>query len=199
MIKGLSIPFYALYNFSAGAVSYTNGGRVGKAVTYSTDIQVSEGSNFHGDNDIAETENGKFTGGTLTLETTNLSQELSLTLFGLKSKNVMVGESQVPMNVYDDDAKSPDIGFGIIEWHQVDNVDSYRAVILMRTYFNLPGNSANTMGESVDWQTRQITGVIKRSELNNETEKHPWMYEAWVDTEAEALALLEEILGVPEG
>jgi len=196
MIKGLSLPYYARYSFVGGDIVYSNGGSVGKAVRYATDFNISEDSDYYGDNGKAETEQGKFIDGTLTLETTHLSQALSKTLFGLKEKTVTVDTTDVKMNVYDEDAKSPYLGFGIIEWHQVDNVDHYRAVVLLRTVFNISANAATTKGESVDWQTREIQGKIERTQLNNATEKYPWMYEAWLDTEAKALAVLRSVLNV---
>lgn len=196
MIKGLSLPYYALYNFDGSSIVYSGGGNVGKAVRYSTEFNIGEDNPFYADNGKAEIDKGKMIDGTITLETTHLSRELSKTMFGLKEKTVAVDAKSVTVNVYDDDAKSPYLGFGIIEWHQINNVDKYRAIVLLKVAFSIPSNAANTKGESVEWQTREISGTIERSDLATETEKYPWMYEAYCDTEAEALAFLRTVLNI---
>ena len=89
-------------------------------------------------------------------------------------------------------------GFGIIETHQINDVDRYRAVILCKTTMAIPAEAATTKGESIEWQTKEIEGTITRSDENTENYKHPWKREAWFDTEKEAMEYLKTILNVLE-
>lgn len=198
MIKGLRLPYFAKYNNNNGTVTYSDGGTVGKAVQYSVSIQKSDDNHAYADDGIAETDKGKFLNGNLSLQTSNLSQELSMTLFGLTQKTITVDEKEVTVNVYSDGDVSPDLGFGIIEWHQVDGVDSFRAIVLLKTYFSVPEDSATTKGETVSWQNRTIEGVIQRSDEAEENGLRPWKYEAWFDTAAEAEAFLRTVLNIPD-
>lgn len=197
-IVGLRIPYSAKYGYDeiTGTVTYSGGVKVGHAVEYSTTINRSDDNHLYGDDMIAETAKGKFQNGELTLITTEFTQEISKTLLGLKTISKTIGGSEVEVTVYDDDAVSPDLGFGIIEWHQINNADQFRAVVLLRAYFNIPDDAATTQGESVEWQTPEITGAIMRSEINNSEEKHPWKYEAWFATADEADAFLQSILNI---
>ena len=78
-------------------------------------------------------------------------------------------------------------GFGIIEEHQIDDVDKYRGVILCKVSMNIPAEAATTRGERIDWQTKEIEGAISRSDENTANYKHPWKREAWFDSEEEAM------------
>ena len=69
---------------------------------------------------------------------------------------VQVGETSVTELVYDDDMKGTPKGFGIIETHQINDVDKFRAVILCKVTPSIPANSATTKGESIDWQTKEV-------------------------------------------
>ena len=108
------------------------------------------------------------------------------------------GEKEVTELVTDDDMKQTPKGFGIIETHQINDVDRYRAVILCKTTMAIPAEAATTKGESIEWQTKEIEGTITRSDENTENYKHPWKREAWFDTEKEAMEYLKTVLNVLE-
>ena len=82
---GLSKPYYAVYSTAGSVVSYANGGVMGKATEANIEINTSDNNNLYGDNAIAETDR-QFTSGTLTLSTTDLSQEVSKAILGLKEE-----------------------------------------------------------------------------------------------------------------
>ena len=73
---GLSKPYYAVYSAAENVVTYANGAVMGKATEANIEINTSDNNNLCGDNAIAETYR-QFTSGTLTLSTTDLSQEVS--------------------------------------------------------------------------------------------------------------------------
>lgn len=199
-IKGLSRPVIGDYIKGEGnAVTYSNPEVADKAVEYSVSWTTTEDNPLYADNDIAENDSGTFQSGELTLNTSDLSQDLSKRVLGLKTVETTYGEGKKATElIYDGDAKSPYLGFGIIEMHQVDGEDMYRAVFLPRIKFNLPEEAATTKGETIEWQTKSITAKILRSEVMDENYKKPWMIDAWFESEFEALEYLRFKCGATE-
>lgn len=196
-IKGLSIPVFGKYTCVDETVTYTDGMINPHAVSYSIAVQSSESNPLHGDNRIVENDIPRFNSGTVTLETDDLVQEVSKFLLGAKEIERSYGEGKsVKALIYDDSQKAPELGFGIIEEHQNDNVDQYRAVILKRVQFNIPEDAATTRKNTIEWQTKTIEGSIMRSEEVTEEVKYPWKEEATFDKESEALEYLKAMLGV---
>ena len=195
-IKGLTNPVFGEYNYNGNAVTYSNGFVCGKAVEYSFEPETSDNNPLYGDDNIAENDFGSFNGGTLTLNTTDLDAYTSRRLLKLKEVQVQVGSVQVTELVKDDDAKPVPLGFGIIETHQINDVDKYRAVILCKCTPNIPQEAATTKGESIEWQTKEIEFNAARSDENTANYKHPWEREAWFDTHAEAYEYLKTVLNV---
>lgn len=78
---GLSKPYYAIYAEAGGVVSYSDGAVMGKATEANISIETTEDNNLYGDNGLAETDR-RFANGTLTLSTTDLSQEVSKAIPG---------------------------------------------------------------------------------------------------------------------
>ena len=197
-IKGLAIPVFGEYNYNGAAVTYTNGFVAGSAIEYGVEIETSDNNPLYGDDHIIENDYGTFNTGTLTLNTSDLDQYTSKRLLGLKEVQVPVGESQVTELVTDDDAKQTPKGFGIIETHQINDVDKFRAVILCKVAMSIPSEAATTKGESIEWQTREVEGTINRSDENTTNYKRPWKREAWFDTQDAALEYLKTVLNVLE-
>lgn len=190
-IKGLSIPICGEYNNNNGAVTYSNPLVVNKAVEYSVAWTVGDNNPLYADNGIAENDKGTFQSGELTLTTADLPQELSLKILGTIQITETVGEKEVTVQIFDDKRNSPYLGFGLIELHQESDVDQYRAIFLNKIFFNLPENAATTKGETIDWQTSQITAAIMRSDEVSANRVHPWMEDAWFESEADALGWLK--------
>lgn len=191
-IKGLSIPVVAEYSATDTTVSYAKGIVAGKAVEYQVAWTTSEANNLYGDDQIVESEAGTFQSGELTLGTTDMTQDVSKLILGLKTATFSFGEEQTANElVYDDDMKNPYLGFGIIETHQINDENKYRAVLLPKVRFALPENAATTKGETVEWQTPRITGTIYRSDQVDSNYNHPWMIDAWFDKQSEAIAYLK--------
>lgn len=190
-VKGLSIPVFGKYTNTNGTVTYSNGMTIGHAIEYSIDVEASDDNPLYGDNKIIEHDKGTFSTGTLTLNTSELTGEASKWLLGLTETSVTVGQSTVTEYVFDDDLAPTVCGFGIIELHQINDVDQYKTVLLPKVKPNIPASAATTKGETIEWQTQEITFTIERSD----EEKHPWKKEAWFTSEADALAYLNAQLG----
>lgn len=193
-IKGLSYPVCGNYTNTDGAVTYAEPFIADAAIEWGVSWTTSENNPLYANNAIKENDKGTFQSGELTLSTADMTQELSVKLLGTKTKQTQLGQAggqlQVTEQIFDDSRSAPYFGYGIIEQHQIDDVDKYRAIFLHKVYFNIPEEAATTKGETVEWQTKSITGIIQRSDEVTEDRMHPWMTDAWFDTESEALTYL---------
>lgn len=196
-IKGLSKPVCANYSAEGNKVTYTGAFAADKAVEYSFEAEVEDDNELYADNQVAETATGRFTSGKLTLKTADLSPDLSKKILGLKTVTRQIGEDTVSEIVYDDDQKTPYMGFGIIEEHQIDNETKYLPVIFPKIHFSIPKDAATTRGDKVDWQTKEITANVLRSDEVDENYNHPWKItpQEMYATEAEALKYNNAVLG----
>lgn len=167
-IKGLSKPVCANYTAVGNAVTYSDAYAADKAVEYSFEADVAEDKDLYADNQVAETAAGRFVSGKLTLKTADLTPELSKKILGLKTVTRQVGEETVTEVVYDDDQVAPYLGFGIIEEHQIDNKTGYLPVVFPKIRFSIPADAATTRGDEVDWQTKEISGTVVRSDQVDE-------------------------------
>lgn len=181
------------YAVSQGAISYTAGKVLGKAVSYTINLDEPTQNNLYGDNEIAESDNQIFTTGNIALNTTEFTPDIRGWIFGIEPEEVTVGSKTVNVYNYDDDTKPIDFGVGFIEDKQVNNVDQWAVKILNRVRARIPGTSANTKGETIEWQTPTITCDIYR----DETAKRRWQRETEVfTTEADAKEFLNSIFGI---
>lgn len=192
---GLSKPYYAIYSETGGVVSYSDGAVMGKATEANISIETTEDNNLYGDNGLAETDR-RFANGTLTLSTTDLSQSVSAAILGIKETELTgidgVTDTGVKELVYDDLQQSPYLGIGFIIKKKVNGVDKWRGVVLSKVMFSVPEDAATTQGESIEWQTPELTGAIMR----DDSATHVWKKEATFTTEAQAEAYIKARLGI---
>ena len=192
---GLSKPYYAIYSALSGTVTYSTGGIMGKAIEANIEIETSEDNNLHADNAIAETDK-TFTGGTLTLSTDELSQEVTKAMLGVTETPITeitgVTDEDVNELIWNDDQRTPYLGIGMIVKKMVGGVLKWRAVVLTKVMFNIPADAATTQGESIEWQTPELSGTIMR----DDTAKHTWKTEATFTTEAQAEAYIKDKLSI---
>lgn len=191
---GLSKPYYAKYVNTDGVVSYTGGGLFAKAIEFSASIESSEEDNLYADNMIAESDRS-FKSGKINVTTDDIEQAATAAILGITPKSITIGENTITELVYDDDMVVPDLGFGIIIKKKVNGALKWRAVILHKIKFNIPEDAAKTQGESIEWQTPSIEGVIMR----DDSSKHAWKSEATFDTEANAEAYIKYKLNISSG
>lgn len=93
-IKGLAVPVFGNYHYNGLSVVYTDGFVAGAAIEYGIEVETSDNNPLHGDNRIIENDYGTFNTGTLTLNTSDLDQETSIRLLGLKEVKINVGEKR---------------------------------------------------------------------------------------------------------
>lgn len=192
---GLSKPYYAIYAEAGGVVSYSDGAVMGKATEANISIETTEDNNLYGDNGLAETDR-RFANGTLTLSTTDLSQEVSKAILGLTEQAITgidgVTDTSVKELVYDDTQVTPYLGVGFIIKKKVNGVYKWRGVVLPKIMFSVPEDAATTQGESIEWQTPELTGAIMR----DDSATHAWKKEATFTSEAQAEAYIKARLGI---
>lgn len=191
---GLSKPYYAIYANSGNTVTYSAGGVLAKAVEFSAEIESAEDNNLYADNTIAETDRS-FSSGTLTITTDDLTQTASAAILGLTPVAVSITglTTEDPTElVYGEAQTIPYLGFGVIIKKKVSNAYKYRAVVFTKIMFSVPSDAATTQGETIEWQTPELSAVI----LRDDTASHNWKRESTMDTEADAEAYIKNCLNI---
>lgn len=192
---GLSKPYYAIYSNTGTTVSYANGGVMGKATEANIEVETTEDNNLYADNSIAETDRS-FAGGTLTLSTDDLSQEVSKAILGIKEETIGeitgVTDEDASELIYDDTQKTPYLGTGFIIKKKVGGVYKWRAVVLTKVMFGIPSDAATTQGETIEWQVPELSATILRDDSAN----HVWKREATFTSEAQAEAYIKDRLSI---
>lgn len=194
-VIGLSKPYYGIYSATGNAVSYANGAVMGKATEANIEIDTTEDNNLYADNAIAETDRS-FAGGTLTLSTDDLSQEVTKAILGLTETAITgidgVTDTTVKELVYDDTQTTPYLGVGFIVKKKVGGAYKWRAVVLSKVMFSVPADAATTQGESIEWQVPELSATIMR----DDSETNMWKREATFTTEAQAEAYIKARLNI---
>lgn len=191
---GLSKPYYAVYSNTGSTVSYSNGGILAKAVEFSAEIENTDDNNLYADNAIAETDRS-FSGGTLTITTDDLTQEASAAILGLTAQSITIEgvTTETPTELIFGEAQTiPYLGFGIIIKKKVGGIYKWRAVVFTKIMFNVPSDAATTQGETIEWQTPELTATIMRDDSTN----HVWKRESTLDSEADAEAYIKNCLNI---
>ena len=183
---GFSLPYVALYAASGGTITYSSGAKLARGVNVSIAPENGSDNKFYADNIVAETDAGKFTGGTLTLTVDGLKPAVRKLIFGLPA-------STGGWTAYGDDMAVPYVGVGFIARQQSEGTVTYTPIVLAKCKFNLPSDEAATQEEDISWQTETLEADIMRADDAN----HVWKYLGdEQSTEAEAEAALKTKLGI---
>lgn len=156
--------------------TYGSGFVVGKAMK--ADIQINAANAFlYGDDAVAESDTG-FTGGTIGLGTTQMTDDIQKKLLGHKQA---AEGGEITANI-GDIAEYHGVGFYA---PKLDNhVRKYRAMWFVKVAFADPNESLTTKQGSTSFTTPEMPGTIM------EDAKGDWKKEQTFDTEAEAIAYL---------
>ena len=183
---GFSKPYVALYTCTNGVISYSDGQPLARGVEVNVEPESSEDNNFYADNQEAESDSGKFTGGTISLTVDGLLTAAERLVMGLPAAT----EGWMD---YDDDQQIPEVGIGFIRRVMSGGVTSYIPYILVRAVFSqIPVNGA-TQEEEIDWQTTELSATLKRGQ----DAKHRWKRVGQnCQTEEAAEAMIQAALGI---
>ena len=76
---------------------------------------------------------------------------------------------------------------------QQNNVTKWVALVYPKIQFQNTGDAASTQGETIEWQTPELSATIMR----DDTAKHAWRYISTpLDSEAEAEAAVKKLLNI---
>ena len=197
-IIGCSYLKYALYANSQGSISYSGGGTAAKLTSVDISLDTPSDNDFYADNAIDETDN-VFAGGTLTVNTNDLTDAVAKILLGLQEL-ALTGDDAITGNtdtgvkeiIFDNRQATPFLGIGMIIKHKRSGVDAWTGVVLSKVQFNVPNDAAETQGKTISWQTPTLTGKILRDDSVNQR----WKAQATWTTEAQAIAYVNARLSI---
>ena len=168
--------------------TYGTGLVVGMAIGADVSIELSD-AKLAADDTIAEIENG-FVSGTISMGVDDLSDAALKAWLGVQEAS-LGGEATIRnAATYD----SPEGGFGYYRVRKKAGVRSYRAYWYHKTKWGIPSENAATKPDgSMEWQTPTIEGeILTALDLANS-----WRDEVTFDNEADAIAWLDGLAGVP--
>ena len=188
---GISKPYFAVYSESSGTVSYSSGKLLGKAVQVDLALDAASDNVLYADNAPAESDT-QFAGGTLTVTTDDLIAGDMVTYLGVDSE--AIGSSSTDKwYVFNDEQVVPYCGFGGIIKKIKNGVTYYVAFALAKIQFNNPALAVTTQGQTIDWQTTELTAKILRSDDST----HEWYrISSDLTTEAAAEAAVKAYLDI---
>ena len=194
-IIGCSYLKYAKYAESQGVVSYSDGGTAAKLVSVDVSLDSSTDNDFYADNSVDETDR-VFAGGTITVQTNDLTDAISKVLLGLQEASIgtITGITDVGVKEYyfDDRQVIPYLGIGMVIKHQRSGAAAWTAILLNKVQFSVPNDAAETQGQSISWQTVELTGSIMRDDSANRC----WKVMATFTTEAQAVLWINSKLSI---
>ena len=181
---GLSKPYYAKYANSGTTITYTGFAALGKAVELSVDLDDNSTNPLYADNAIAESVS-VFSGGTLTITTDDLSMAAAKDILGLTQGT---SASEV---IFKLDSLAPYVGFGVIVKKIQSGTVKWLAIVFPKVQFSNPGVEAVTQGDTIDWQTPELSATIMRDDSTDGV----WQRWSLCDSEADAYSYLQTCLG----
>lgn len=190
---GLYGVYYAKATITDGAVTaYGDWEQMGKAISASFEQTEADNNPLYANNAIAENDASAGSGGTLTLTLDRLTQDAFEDLYGLtaQTSSVTIGGETVTGTGFDytGDEQSAPVGVAFIRWHQINDDRGNHEVVLFRNVtFTMPNIDAQTLGESIEWQTPEITGTVIGKEGDG---TKPWFVTRVFPTQAAAEAFI---------
>ena len=149
---GLSNIWWAnLTEAQDGTASYDGAKTLGKAVSASVSVSNND-AKLYGDDAIAESDTS-FSNGTVTFGVTDDDDSIFAPLLGHT-----ITDGEVVKKSTDN---APYVGVGRIVMKIVDNVYKYKAEILTKVKFSEPSKDETTKGESVEFSTPSIEGIVQ--------------------------------------
>ena len=191
---GYSLPYVAKYANADTTVTYSEGMTLARGVGLTITVEAAEDNLFYADNVVAETESSRFTNGSATITVDGLANDAAALIFGLgEPESVQVNEAPVEMQGYGKTMDPPYVGFGCVKQTMNKGKTEYWPVILPKIKFAIPSEDMVTRGETIEWQTDELTAVVER----DDTAAGNWkrVSVTGFDTEAEAFAVVKAILG----
>lgn len=165
-----------------GTPSYDGAKKPAKAISCSVDISNND-AKLYADDAVAESDTS-FQSGTVTIGIDDEDQETMATLLGhTVTDGVMV------RNAND---TAPYVGLGRVIVKMIGGVYKYKVEFLNKVKFAEPSQEDNTRGESIEFGTSELEGVVATLASGD------WSKTQTFDTKAEAITYLESLMASGE-
>ena len=196
--------YYSKATIANGVVTgYAGVKTMGKAISASFEPNTPDDNPLYANNAVAENDSSGASGGTLTLTLDRLTQEAAADLYGLTVEDVevTVGDThgtQVDGTAlkYTGNEQSAPVGVAFIRQNQVDGVRNHEVILYRRANFSMPADSAQTMGESIEWQTPEIEGTVMGLEGDG---TNAWFEQVIFPTQEAAIAYITKYFAATGG
>lgn len=187
--------YYSKATIANGVVTgYAGVKTMGKAISASFEPNTPDDNPLYANNAVAENDSSGASGGTLTLTLDRLTQEAAADLYGLTVEDVEVTVGETPGTQVDGTAlkytgneQSAPVGVAFIRQNQVDGVRNHEVILYRRATFSMPADSAQTMGESIEWQTPEIEASVMGLEGDG---TNAWFEQVIFPTQEAAIAYI---------
>ena len=187
---GMRHPVFApVESYTPGqAIIYGQGVVLGKAIDATITPELTNAELF-ADDGLAESDNSMI-GATIAMTVDDLMHEAGVVALGMKQRKVN------DKTVYSITSKaSPYGGVGWMEEKVHEGVYGYIVKFAHRVQLGRSAISSATKGRQLTYQTVPLTGRVLAAEIDESREKY-WIDEIPVATEAEGIALLDQMANV---
>ena len=178
---GLTNIWYSPLTEGEGGVAiYAGAKQLGKAVSCSTSITNNE-AKLYGDDALAESDTS-FASGTITLGVTDDDETVFAELLGhtVSDGEMICAANDAPIYV----------GVGRIVTKMVNGAYKYKVEFLYKVKFSEPSRDENTKGESIEFSTPSVEGIISTLDDTNNT----WKKSKTFNTKSDALTYLKNLM-----
>jgi phi13 family phage major tail protein len=177
-----NIWFSNLTEAADGTATYDGAKNLGKAVSCSVSITNNE-AKLYGDDTLAESDTS-FASGTITLGVTDDDDTVFAPLLG----HELDAETQEVIKTSNDAA--PYVGVGRIVTKMVNGAYKYKVEFLYKVKFAEPSKDETTKGESIEFSTPSVEGLISSLDDVNGT----WSKTKTFNTKSDALTYLKNLM-----
>ena len=196
--------YYSKATLKDGVVSgYAGVKTMGKAISAGFEPNTPDDNPLYANNAVAENDSSGASGGTLTLTLDRLTQEAAADLYGLTVEDVEVTVGDTPGEQvegtalkYTGNEQSAPVGVAFIRQNQVDGVRNHEVILYRRATFSMPADSAQTMGESIEWQTPEIEASVMGLEGDG---TNAWFEQVIFPTQEAAIAYITNYFAAQVG
>lgn len=169
---------------------------MGKAISANFEPNSPEDNPLFANNGAAENDSSSGSGGTLTQTLDRMTLETASALYGttVQKVSVQIGETTVDGTeiAYKGTEQSVPVGVAYIKLQQEDGVRTHEVVFYREVTYSRPGDEAQTMGESIEWQTPEIEGTVAGLQGDG---SEPWYRASRWPTQDAAIAYIFTLFG----
>lgn len=185
---GLRYPVFAIGTETTSAITYASGAILAKAISANIKIDTSD-IKLYSDDVISETDRS-FVGGTITLDADDLSDAVRIALLGYAEGSEIDAVTHAKELSSNSGTTPATVGVGFYGKRRKSGVDTWRAIWLKKVQFAEPTDDYSTKGESVEFKTPTLEGIVMVCADGK------WKEEGTFSTEAGAIAWLNGKSGI---